>query len=147
MTILPPAFHLTTVETRHAVRIEITGDLDYDTADLLLEEATARLSARPCLEDLHLHCAGIGMVDSMGLSILLMIGRRANAARVRLHLDDRPAQLDRLLSITGTLEYFTAQPATGAAATHLDTAESPAAATATERRTRASGPTGPDATT
>ena len=27
MTILPPAFHLTTVETRHAVRIEITGDL------------------------------------------------------------------------------------------------------------------------
>ncbi|WP_020138416.1 STAS domain-containing protein [Streptomyces sp. 351MFTsu5.1] len=149
MTILPPALHLTTVETRHAVRIEIAGDLDYDSADRLLEEATARLSARPGLEDLHLHCAGIGMVDSMGLSILLMIGRRANAARVRLHLDDRPAQLDRLLEITGTLEYFTAQPATGAAATQQDTAESPATATAitTTRRARASGPTGPDATT
>ncbi|WP_030324731.1 STAS domain-containing protein [Streptomyces sp. NRRL B-3229] len=147
MTILPPALHLTTVETRHAVRIEITGDLDYDTADHLLEEATARLSARPGLEDLHLLCAGIGMVDSMGLSILLMIGRRANAARVRLHLDDRPAQLDQLLSITGTLEYLTAQPATGAATTHRETAESQTTATATERRARAAGPTGPDATT
>ncbi|MFF7051621.1 STAS domain-containing protein [Streptomyces griseorubiginosus] len=147
MTVLPPALHLTTVETRHAVRIEITGDLDYDTADLLLEEATARLSARPGLEDLRLHCAGIGVVDSTGLSILLMIGRRANAARVRLHLDDRPAQLDRLLSITGTLEYFTAQPSTGAAAMRRDTAESPTTATATERRARAGSPTGPDATT
>ncbi|MFF7952687.1 STAS domain-containing protein [Streptomyces griseorubiginosus] len=147
MTFLPPALHLTTVETRHAVRIEITGDLDYDTADLLLEEATARLSARPGLEDLHLHCAGIGMVDSMGLSILLMIGRRANAARVRLHLDDRPAQLDRLLGITGTLEYFTAQPATGAVAMHRDTAESPTTATAAERRARAGSPTRPDTTT
>ncbi|MEU5047755.1 STAS domain-containing protein [Streptomyces griseorubiginosus] len=147
MTIQPPALHLTTVETRQAVRIEITGDLDYDTADLLLEEATARLSARPGLEDLHLHCAGIGMVDSMGLSILLMIRRRADAARVRLHLDDRPAQLDQLLGITGTLEYLTAQPATGAAATHRDAAASPTPATAAERRARAGSPTGPDATT
>lgn len=143
MTSLPPAFHLTTVDAKHAVRIQIIGDLDYDTADLLLDEATARLSARPGLEDLHLGCAGIGMVDSMGLSILLMIGRRANAARVRLHLDDRPAQLDRLLSITGTLEYFTAKPATGAAATQRDTAESPTAT----RRTRAGGLGGPDGTT
>jgi len=122
MTIPPHALHLNTVETEHTVRIEITGDLDYDTADLLLEKATAQLSARPGLKDLHLHCAGIGIVDSMGLSILLMIGRRTAAARVRLHLDDRPVQLDRLLSLTGTLEYFTATLHTDASVTHGDTA-------------------------
>ncbi|PWI12941.1 anti-sigma factor antagonist [Streptomyces sp. Act143] len=143
MTILPPALHLTTVDTKHTVRIEITGDIDYDTADLLLEKATAQLSGRPGLKDLHLHCAGIGIVDSMGLSILLMIGRRATAAQVRLHLDDRPAQLDRLLNITGTLDYFTATPPTGAAVTHRDAAEPPT----TTRTAGAGRPTGPDTTT
>ncbi|MFI9835158.1 STAS domain-containing protein [Streptomyces sp. NPDC051913] len=142
MTILPPALHLTIDDTEDTVRIEITGDLDYDTADLLLQQATAQLSARPGLQDLHLHCAGIGIVDSTGLSILLMIGRRATAARVRLHLDERPAPLNRLLSITGTLEYFTATSLTGDAVTHQDTTERP-----TTRAAGTVGPTGPDATT
>ncbi|MFI9150522.1 STAS domain-containing protein [Streptomyces sp. NPDC053367] len=120
---LPPALHLTTVDTDDTVRIEITGDLDYDSAELLLDEVTAQLSARPGLRDLHLHCAEVGVVDSTGLSVLLMIGRRTAAAGTRLHLDDRPAQLTRLLDLTGTLDHFTATAATGAAASHRGTPE------------------------
>ncbi|MFF3775806.1 STAS domain-containing protein [Streptomyces sp. NPDC002232] len=143
MTTLPSTLHLSTVDTADTVRIEITGDLDYDTADLLLEEATAQLSARPGLKDLHLHCAQIGTVDSMGLSILLMIGRRAAAAGTRLHLDDRPARLTRILDITGTLDYFAAAPPTSAAnPQHHHTEPQTGEGTA-----QAARPTGPDGTT
>lgn len=123
MTTLPPALQLTTIDTQDTVRIEITGDLDYDTADLLLEEVTAQLSDRPGLKDLHLHCAEVGVVDSMGLSALLMIGRRAAAAGARLHLDDRPEKLTRLLNITGTLDYFTAMTPTDVSTSHQSTAQ------------------------
>ena len=142
MTTLPPALHLTTVDAEDRVRIEISGNLDYDNADLLLDEATAQLSARPQLTDLHLHCAGIGTVDSMGLSILLMIGRRTAAAGVRLHLEDRPEKLNRLLDVTGTLEYFTVMSPSGAAMSHEESA-----LPVVEREARAARPTGPDSTT
>ncbi|MFW3476851.1 STAS domain-containing protein [Streptomyces microflavus] len=108
MTTHPHHLQLTTAETQDSVRIELYGDLDYDNADRLVQEATAQLAARPALTDLHLHCADLGMVDSMGLCALLMIGRRTAAAGVLLHLDDRPAQLDRLLDLTGTLDHLTA---------------------------------------
>ncbi|WP_409236296.1 STAS domain-containing protein [Streptomyces sp. PA5.6] len=117
MTTLPPALRLATAGTADAVHIEITGDLDYDNAEYLLAEVTEQLGARPGLRDLHLHCAGVANVDSMGLSILLMIGRRTAETGTRLHLDDRPPNLERLLDLTGTLEYFT-----GAAAPDADPA-------------------------
>ncbi|MFD5517243.1 STAS domain-containing protein [Streptomyces sp. NPDC127066] len=142
MTMMLPALHLTTVDTEETVRIEITGDLDYDTAELLLDEVTAQLGARPRSKDLHLHCAGIGTIDSMGLSILLMIGRRTAAAGVRLHLDDRPATLDRLLEITGTLDHFTTMAPSNAATGPHNTAEPP-----TMGKTQTGRPTGPDGTT
>lgn len=105
---------LTTVDTQHGIRIEIRGDLDHTGADLLIDEVTAQLAGRPALADLHLHCAGLGTVDSMGLSALLMISRRTTAAGVRLHVDDRPAKLDRLLDITGTRAYLGVPPAVSA---------------------------------
>ncbi|MGW5639388.1 STAS domain-containing protein [Streptomyces sp. NPDC003832] len=114
MAPLPPVLHLVTVDTENTIRIEIIGDLDYDTADQLLEEATAQLASRPQPVDLHLHCGGLGTVDSMGLSALLMIGRLTAAAGVCLHLDDRPPALDRLLDITGTHDYLTAGAAADA---------------------------------
>ncbi|MFJ9805441.1 STAS domain-containing protein [Streptomyces wuyuanensis] len=140
---LPPALHLATVDTGDTVRIEITGDLDHDNAELLLTEITARLEARPHLKDLHLRCAEIGSVDSLGLSILLMIGRRTAAAGARLHLDDRPANLNRLLDLTGTLDHFTATAPTGAASSHQNTTEPPT----TTGTAQAARPTGPDGTT
>ncbi|MFI1680848.1 STAS domain-containing protein [Streptomyces sp. NPDC020607] len=111
MTTSHPALRLATAGTADTVHIEITGDLDYDNAEFLLAEVTDQLGARPQLRDLHLHCAGIANVDSMGLSILLMIGRRTADTGTRLHLDDRPPNLERLLDLTGTLEYFTGAPA------------------------------------
>ncbi|GAA2779312.1 STAS domain-containing protein [Streptomyces showdoensis] len=144
MTQLPTALHLTTTDTQDTVRIEITGDLDYDSADLLLSEVTAQLSARPGLKDLHLHCAQIGIVDSMGLSILLMIRRRTTATGTRLHLHDRPAQLTRLLDLTGTLDYLTAPTPTGAATPHPNNTTPPPM---TAGEGQAARPTGPDGTT
>ncbi|MFJ3913623.1 STAS domain-containing protein [Streptomyces vinaceus] len=113
----PPPDHLrlTRVDAGDRVRIELDGDLDHDTADLLVNEATEQLSARPGLGDLHLHCGRLGMIDSMGLSALLMISRRTTAAGVRLHLEDRPANLDRILRLTGTFDHLTAPAAGGAA--------------------------------
>ncbi|MFE6165789.1 STAS domain-containing protein [Streptomyces sp. NPDC056486] len=113
MTTTPPSpLRLTTVDTEDTVRIELHGDLDHDNADHLLHAVTDKLAGHPRLGDLHLHCAGLDVIDSMGLSILLMIHRRTSAAGVRLHLDDRTAKLDRLLTLTGTLDHLTA-PLTG----------------------------------
>ncbi|MEU6935212.1 STAS domain-containing protein [Streptomyces rubiginosohelvolus] len=101
---------LTTVDTQDSVHIDIRGDLDYLSADALVEEATAQLTERPALTDLHLGCSGLEAIDSMGLSALLMIHRHTSVAGVRLHLDDRPGTLDRILHLTGTLEYLTSSP-------------------------------------
>ncbi|MBQ0851139.1 STAS domain-containing protein [Streptomyces sp. NPDC057620] len=143
MTMLPPAhLRLTTVDTDDTVRIELHGELDYETADSLLTEVTAVLTARPRLHDLHLHCAGLDNIDSMGLSILLMIRRRVDQAGVRLHLDDRPTTLERLLIITGSLEYLTTSP-TDTANPSLGTGEDPR----TSGEAMTARPTGPDSTT
>lgn len=113
----PPPDHLrlTRVDTEDRICIKLYGDLDHYTADLLVNDVTEQLSARPGLRNLHLHCEGLGLIDSMGLSALLMISRRTTAAGVRLHLEDRPPNLDRLLEVTGTIEHLTAPPAVGAA--------------------------------
>ncbi|MFF3694062.1 STAS domain-containing protein [Streptomyces sp. NPDC002221] len=140
MTTLP-GLHLATIDTQDTVRIEITGDLDYQTVDLLLDEVTAQMEGRPGLRDLHLHFAEVGTVDSMGLSILLMIHRRTTEAGIRLHLDDRPSSLDRILDITGTLDYLTTTVRTAAATT--DAAPTPP----TTGTAQAARPTGPDSTT
>ncbi|MFH9500530.1 hypothetical protein [Streptomyces globisporus] len=55
------------------------------------------------------------VVTAVRLSALLMIGRRTTVAGVRLHLDDRPAYLDRILELTGTLDYLTTPVPSGAA--------------------------------
>ncbi|MGW7091936.1 STAS domain-containing protein [Streptomyces sp. NPDC054874] len=136
MTTHPQHLRLTTVDTEGSVRIALHGDLDYDSAGLLLNEVTAQLAARPALTDLHLHCAELGTVDSTGLSALLMIGRRTSGAGVRLHMDARPAKLDRLLHLTGTLDHLTAPVLGGAVRSSV-----------TEESVVATRPNGPDGTT
>ncbi|MER6462742.1 STAS domain-containing protein [Streptomyces sp. NPDC048409] len=116
MTTMPlPSDHLrlTTVDADDRVRIEIHGDLDYENAYLLQDEVAVRLTGRVGVRHLDIHCAGLGTIDSTGLSVLLMIHRRTTAAGVCLHLEDRPANLERLLDITGTLDLLTAPPAIG----------------------------------
>ncbi|MEW1638920.1 STAS domain-containing protein [Streptomyces sp. NPDC093801] len=116
MTSLPSApLGLTYSASHGTVRVELSGDLDHLHADLLVEAVDRLLAAHPGLLDLRLDCAGLSAVDSSGLAALLMVRRRTGTAGAGLHLDARTVQLDRLLELTGTLEYLTA-PGAGAQA-------------------------------
>ncbi|MFF8830898.1 STAS domain-containing protein [Streptomyces sp. NPDC015131] len=109
------AFDLaTTLDETGDARISITGDLDWDTADELTETARVCLGTVPPPRHLRIDCARLTLCDSLGLAALLMTHRNASAAGTRLHLDNRPASLDRLLEITGTDHLFAeAAPASG----------------------------------
>ncbi|MCX5205177.1 STAS domain-containing protein [Streptomyces sp. NBC_00237] len=100
------------------VRLELHGDLDYDHADRLLTAVREQLADRPGLRELRLDCADVAAVDSMGLSVLLMVHRATAAAGARLHLDARTPALERLLQITGTLEHFTGRGTEPTSETH-----------------------------
>jgi anti-anti-sigma factor len=103
---------LTTVAVdAYTLSIHIDGDLDYDSAGALPATVDAALAAYPGGRDLRLDCGRLGGCDSMGLSELLAVRRRTGAAGVRLHLDDRPRTLERLLELTGIEEFLTADPA------------------------------------
>ncbi|MFB7778940.1 STAS domain-containing protein [Streptomyces bauhiniae] len=86
--------------------LTICGYLDFESADLFLADATQAISQPLGLHDLRIDCTKLDGVDSMGLSALLMLHRRTTAAGVRLCLDQRPAALERVLTITGTRAYF-----------------------------------------
>ncbi|MFD6415348.1 STAS domain-containing protein [Streptomyces sp. NPDC060194] len=86
--------------------LAVRGFLDYDDSERFLDEAVAHLTATPGLRHLRVDCAALGGIDSMGLCVLLMLHRRTAAAGVTLHLDNRPPLLDRVLTVTGTLEHF-----------------------------------------
>ncbi|MFJ5531901.1 STAS domain-containing protein [Streptomyces sp. NPDC093261] len=107
-----PSLTLTVETERTAIVVRIAGDLDYETCDDLVSTVDGQLArwplAGPPLTALHLDFAGLGDVDSMGLSALLMIRRRTDAAAIDLRLDHRPPALQRLLEITGSLEHLTA---------------------------------------
>ncbi|GAA2765726.1 hypothetical protein GCM10010103_47670 [Streptomyces paradoxus] len=92
----------------HAVRLALTGDLDYDTCGELLQRVRTALDDRAGADELRLDCAELGTVDSMGLSTLLQIHRSACRDGIAFHLDDIGPALRRLLELTGTYEYLTA---------------------------------------
>ncbi|MET7746680.1 STAS domain-containing protein [Streptomyces sp. NPDC005385] len=105
----PESLRVTTAQagaTGGVVHLQVTGYLDYDSADSFLAATTHPLTSAPGLRHLHLDCAGLTGIDSMGLSMLLMLHRRTTAAAVILHLDNRTAALDRLLDMTGTMDYL-----------------------------------------
>ncbi|MGV9245707.1 STAS domain-containing protein [Streptomyces sp. NPDC003710] len=107
-----PSLTLTVEIQRNTIVVHVTGDLDYETCDELVRTVDAQLARwpqdGPRLTALHLGFAGLGDVDSMGLSALLTIRRRTDAAAIGLSLDERPPALQRLLEITGSLEHLTA---------------------------------------
>ncbi|MET9255493.1 STAS domain-containing protein [Streptomyces sp. NPDC048182] len=98
------------------VRLRLAGDLDYDSAQDLLESARGRLGARPAPSALRLDCAGLTLCDSMGLATLLMVHRLATEAGAVLRLEECPGFLARLLELTGTLDHFMHTPPAAAPA-------------------------------
>jgi len=98
---------LSSDSSSRSARIDISGDLDYGHTSQLLSTVSELLSGSAAPLDLHLNFAELTFFDSTGLSALLQVHQKAAQAGARLHLDNRPAHLDRVLEITGTMEYLT----------------------------------------
>ncbi|MGW5720242.1 STAS domain-containing protein [Amycolatopsis sp. NPDC003865] len=92
-------------------RVTIDGTLEFATAGTLLQLVTDRLADHPGVRDVRLDCAEVAFCDSSGLSTLLLVHRAVTGAGARLHLDNRPRALDRLLALTGTTAYLTGEAA------------------------------------
>jgi anti-anti-sigma factor len=90
--------------------VTVVGELDFITTNTLVEYVTELLSADQALENLRLDCAQLTFCDSAGLSGLLNIHRQTAPAGIQLHLVRRPPHLERLLDITGILDYLTGNP-------------------------------------
>ena len=101
-----------TLDTPHSARLRISGNLDFVTAPELLGNASDVIAQHDQLRHLHLDLGDLDFCDSAGLSVLILIGRQTAERRVRLHLDNRPEQLDRILQVTGLFEHFASVPAT-----------------------------------
>ncbi|MGW4379119.1 STAS domain-containing protein [Kitasatospora sp. NPDC004531] len=91
-----------------SVTVPVVGELDHESGDDLLAAVAAGLAGRPDAQVVRLDCHGMSHCDALGLSVLLQLRRDADAAGRRLFLDARPADLDRLLHLTGTAAYLLA---------------------------------------
>jgi anti-anti-sigma factor len=89
------------------VTLRVVGDVDYLTTPRFVLAVTEVLAKTPTLCELRIDLADLSFCDSSGLSGLLQIQRKTSAAGIRLCLDNRPAHLDRMLDLTGTLEQLT----------------------------------------
>ncbi|WP_225823399.1 STAS domain-containing protein [Streptomyces naphthomycinicus] len=106
----PPALRLTVTHGALGLTVDVSGDLDLDTGDHLVETVTEHLARHPEAPAVRLDFGELSWIDSGGLSALLMVHRRARTAGRALFLDRRPALLERLLRQTGTLDHLTARP-------------------------------------
>ncbi|MER6694287.1 STAS domain-containing protein [Streptomyces minutiscleroticus] len=109
----PSGFSLTTrISSVHTLELAIRGDLDYDTGDEFSTAVNEALDAHvrrhgTALRHLHLDCAELRAIDSIGLSALLALRRRTHPAGVTLYFRHEPVYLTRMLEVTGTTEYLT----------------------------------------
>lgn len=108
---LSSPLRLTRVTTKDAVRIELHGDFDYQYAAVLLDAVVGVLAEPAGPRELYLDCTDLEAVDSSGLSTLLMAKRLTDAAGVCFRLGGMPVNLDRMLTVTGTLDHLTGQSA------------------------------------
>ena len=95
-----------TTTTARSACLRAIGDIDYLTTDDFVDIASKLLVQRPRLVNLHLDFSRLTFLDSAALSGLLLIHRRCSQSGVQLHLDNRPAFLDRVLHITGLYSHF-----------------------------------------
>ncbi|MET8027259.1 STAS domain-containing protein [Streptomyces avermitilis] len=113
MTTSSSPYFTTTADAASTVAVvRVAGDLDYESCHAFVRATELLLAERretgPPLSVLRLDFAELDSIDSMGLSALLMVRRRTDATGVSLYLEERPTCLERLLEITGTLDYLTA---------------------------------------
>lgn len=92
-------------------RLALHGDLDLNTAPVLLDVVFDRLAAcaRHGMTRLEIDCAALDFCDSSGLAALLLARQRAQEASVRLSLCRQPEHLRHLLALTGVSAVFPAE--------------------------------------
>jgi len=93
-------------------RLALHGDLDLDTAPVLLDVVFDRLAdcTRHGMTRLEIDCARLDFCDSSGLAALLLARQRAEQASVRLSLCRQPEHLRHLLALTGISALFPTEP-------------------------------------
>ena len=92
--------------TPRSARMRLSGDLDYESVDVLVYGVSRVLDQRADLANLHLDFSELTFLDSAALSGLLLIHRHTSHSGVELHLDNRPPFLDRVLQVTGLYGHF-----------------------------------------
>lgn len=111
MSVPRPLSCLWSIPSSGSGRVVVEGDLDYDTADLLLEVVRDGLAGGSGWHDVWVDCAALAYCDAYGLSVLLMVRRIVAEAGARLHLDNRGSGLERTLTLTDTLRHLTGERA------------------------------------
>lgn len=110
----PTEFTVTVFREATTLTVRVVGELDHDTSDDLTGMVVPHLTAEHTwLSDVRMDFRDLTWIDSTGLAALLMVHRRAAAVGATLHLEHRPAVLERMLRLTDVLDHLTA-PATGA---------------------------------
>ncbi|MFE3825677.1 STAS domain-containing protein [Streptomyces sp. NPDC059092] len=106
MTVTPPEPLAVVVTTpaSDTVVVRLDGEMDYETSYEVIDTVRQLLRTHRGMARLELHCGGLTMCDSMGLSALLMIRRLAESDGVRVVLTERRPALERVLHVTGTLD-------------------------------------------
>ena len=79
--------------------IEIAGELDLATCDLLLAVVRGR---RQRSGNLRIDAGGISFVDPVGLASLLQVARETRAAGAHFEITVASQSLGRLIRMTGT---------------------------------------------
>jgi anti-sigma B factor antagonist len=87
--------------------LEVSGEVDLETADQLREAAINALS--PYAGTLRIDLAGVTFMDSSGLAALIQIRKRAGAAHQVVIQNPRP-NVQRILAITGLDKVFEGRP-------------------------------------
>jgi anti-anti-sigma factor len=102
---------ITTDVAHRSATVHVSGDLDFSTTGALLGAVTELLTPAGALRGLHLNFSGLEYCTSSGLAGLIDIHRQAAESGTHLNLDHRPAQLNRMMVLTGTLEMLTGEVA------------------------------------
>ncbi|WP_406005022.1 STAS domain-containing protein [Streptomyces sp. NBC_00637] len=99
------ALRVDVTDTRgQTTALAVAGELDLNTADVLYDAVAEVLGGhRAAILDL----SGVTFCDSSGLNTLLRLRRRTQETGGRLVLAAPPAQMLRLLTITGARTIFT----------------------------------------
>ncbi|GAA3486358.1 MULTISPECIES: STAS domain-containing protein [Streptomyces] len=108
--------------------LELRGDCDFVTAELLRAAVLDVLPDLPRGSELILDLSGIGVFDSSGLSALIMAHRHTTRAGVALVLQGAGDHLRHILELTGVAAHFAATRAAAAAGPERESRSSAASA-------------------